>query len=41
MIGTCTNCGKHTYVMPLHGEKGGPLFCPFCGGHGTANTARR
>jgi hypothetical protein len=32
MIGRCVECGKDTYVMPLHGEDGGPLFCPFCAG---------
>ena len=28
----CARCHKTTYVMPLHGEKGGPLVCPICSG---------
>jgi hypothetical protein len=27
MMGACTKCGTHGYVMPLHDERGGPLFC--------------
>jgi hypothetical protein len=23
----CAKCGKHGYVTPLHGERGGPLCC--------------
>src|SRR5262245_30360608 len=29
---TCTMCGKHDYVGPLHGERGGPLCCLLCMG---------
>jgi hypothetical protein len=28
--GVCKKCGQRGYIMPLHGDKGGPLFCPFC-----------
>ena len=28
--GACQKCGKRGYIVPLHGDKGGPLFCPFC-----------
>ena len=31
-MGSCVKCGDGSYVMPLHGEKGGPLFCPLCAG---------
>jgi hypothetical protein len=46
MIGACTKCGKHEYVMPLHGDRGGPLFCILCAGawnaeHGRLRRARR
>ena len=27
----CQNCGKRELVMPLHLERGGPLFCIGCG----------
>ena len=30
--GYCPKCGKHDYLMPLHGEKGGPLHCLVCCG---------
>jgi hypothetical protein len=40
--GTCTNCGKHhQYLLPLHGERGGPLFCPICAGMWNAKHTRR
>jgi hypothetical protein len=29
-IGKCQKCSQRGYIMPLHGEKGGPLFCPPC-----------
>jgi hypothetical protein len=29
--GRCIKCGKDKLVMPLHGEKGGPLTCWACG----------
>jgi hypothetical protein len=28
----CAECGKHDYVAPLHGERGGPLMCLLCSG---------
>jgi hypothetical protein len=45
-INSCTKCGSDTYVMPLHGERGGPPFCPICAGawhaeHGRIRRARR
>jgi hypothetical protein len=39
--GTCVNCGKHGYVLPLHGDRGGPLFCPLCAGEWNARHSRR
>jgi hypothetical protein len=29
-IGKCQKCSQRGYIMPLHGDKGGPLFCPPC-----------
>jgi hypothetical protein len=29
--GTCPGCGEHPFLMPLHGDKGGPLRCPLSG----------
>lgn len=42
-VGTCANCDQSGYVMPLHGEKGGPLMCPFCCGewHGEYGKRRK
>jgi hypothetical protein len=28
MDGGCAICGKHEYLIPLHGEKGGPKWAP-------------
>jgi hypothetical protein len=40
--GTCPNCGKdHPYLLPLHGDRGGPLFCPLCAGEWNARHSRR
>ena len=39
--GTCTKCGKHRYVEPLHGPKGGPLMCFLCSGAWHAEYGRR
>ena len=40
--GTCPNCNKpHPYLLPLHGDKGGPLFCPLCAGEWNARHTRR
>ena len=43
MIDNCQKCGEHGYVMPLHGERGGPLFCPPCCGawHGEHGKRRK
>jgi hypothetical protein len=45
-VAPCAKCGQHTYVMPLHDERGGPLFCFMCAGawhaeHGPRRRARR
>jgi hypothetical protein len=45
-IAACANCGEHGYVMPLHDERGGPLFCFMCAGawhakHAPLRKARR
>jgi hypothetical protein len=40
-IAKCTKCGTHTYVMPLHGERGGILFCFLCAGAWHAEHGRR
>ncbi len=40
-LANCTKCGEHTYVGPLHGEKGGPPFCPICAGYWHAEHTRR
>ncbi len=37
----CTKCGELTYVTPLHGDKGGPLFCPLCAGAWNAEYTKR
>jgi hypothetical protein len=29
-IGVCEGCGTSTFLLPLHGPKGGPLRCPLC-----------
>jgi hypothetical protein len=41
--GNCTICGKHEYVQPLHGDKGGPFCCILCAGkwHGEHGRRRR
>jgi hypothetical protein len=40
-IGTCPICTKATYLIPLHGEQGGPLMCPICVGVQNATQTRR
>jgi hypothetical protein len=45
-IAACAKCGQQTYVMPLHDERGGPLFCFMCAGawhaeHSPRRRARR
>ena len=41
MMGACTKCDEHGYVMPLHGERGGPPFCFMCAGAWHAEHAPR
>jgi hypothetical protein len=40
-VDACTKCGQHTYVSPLHGDRGGPLFCFMCAGAWHAEHAPR
>jgi hypothetical protein len=37
----CAKCGKHGYVTPLHGERGGPLCCLLCVGEWHGEHGRR
>jgi len=37
----CAICGKHDYVAPLYGERGGPLTCLLCVGQWNAEHGRR
>jgi hypothetical protein len=40
--GTCPNCNKdHPYLLPLHGDKGGPRMCPLCVGAWNARHTKR
>lgn len=44
--GRCGGCGEETWLLPLHGEKGGPLWCFKCAGawnaiHGRMRKAAR
>ena len=40
-VATCTKCGSETYVEPLHGERGGPPYCPICAGAWHAEHGRK
>ena len=40
-IASCTKCGSQTYVEPLHGERGGPPYCPICAGAWYAEHGRK
>ena len=40
-LAACVMCHKHTYVQPLHDDKGGPLTCPICAGKWHAKHTRR
>jgi hypothetical protein len=42
-LGRCPGCGETTCLMPLHGERGGPMRCPLCIGkwHGEHGKRRR
>jgi protein-arginine kinase activator protein McsA len=37
----CEGCGQHSFLIPLHGGKGGPLRCPLCVGMWNAEHGRR
>jgi hypothetical protein len=39
--GICQGCSTSTFLMPLHGEKGGPLRCPLCVGKWNAEHGRK
>jgi hypothetical protein len=39
--GYCAECGKHDYIGPLHGERGGPRCCLLCIGKWDAEHAPR
>jgi hypothetical protein len=41
MTANCPSCGKHSFLIPLHGEKGGPLRCPLCVGAWNAEHGRK
>jgi hypothetical protein len=41
MNGTCDGCGKPAWLIPLHGDKGGPLRCFLCAGAWHAEHTRR
>jgi hypothetical protein len=40
-IANCTQCGSQTFVEPLHGERGGPPYCPICAGAWHAEHGRK
>ena len=37
----CEGCGQHSFLLPLHGGKGGPLRCPLCVGKWNAEHGRK
>jgi hypothetical protein len=37
----CEGCGEHSFLLPLHGDKGGPLRCPLCVGKWNAEHGRK
>jgi hypothetical protein len=37
----CEGCGQHSFLIPLHGGKGGPLRCPLCVGAWNAEHGRK
>jgi hypothetical protein len=39
--GKCDGCGKQSWLVPLHGDKGGPLRCYLCAGEWNAQFTRR
>src|SRR5437667_6669298 len=34
--GRCEGCGEFSVLMPIHGDRGGPLRCPLCLGQWNA-----
>jgi hypothetical protein len=40
-VAPCRQCGSNTYVEPLHGERGGPPYCPICAGAWHAEHGRK
>jgi hypothetical protein len=40
-VAQCEGCGEHTFLIPLHGGKGGPLRCPLCVGKWNAEHGRK
>jgi hypothetical protein len=40
-VSRCEGCGEHTFLIPLHGGKGGPLRCPLCVGKWNAEHGRK
>jgi hypothetical protein len=40
-VAACTKCGNHTYVSPLHDDRGGPLMCFMCAGAWHAEYGQR
>jgi hypothetical protein len=40
-VSHCPGCGEHSFLIPLHGGKGGPLRCPLCVGAWNAEHGRR
>lgn len=40
-IATCEGCNERTFLIPLHGSKGGPLRCPLCAGKWHAEHRKR
>src|SRR6516225_1101906 len=40
-VAQCEGCGEHTFLIPLHGGKGGPLRCPLCVGKWNAEHGKR
>jgi hypothetical protein len=41
VVGNCANCSKSSYLIRLHGDKGGPLMCLICAGEWNAKHTRR
>jgi hypothetical protein len=41
LSGRCGGCGEFSILLPLHGERGGPLRCPLCVGKWNGEHGRR